>query len=243
MGMKKAKQNRKTWFRGLTGFLRIFFRKRKYLFLGEVPSEKCIVFSNHVAASCPIFHELYSPFKMRYWGTYEMTEDLKTNYKYLSTTYLNEKKHFNKVISKILGFIICPFVKIFYNGMQLIPTYKNINFYKTVKLSEKSINGGETLIIFPEDSHDGYHDHLSMYSSGGFYFADKYCTKYNCDLSIFNCYYVKKIRTFIVDKDIPFSKLKEELGNDYQAMAKKFCDRANELGEHYRKINNIKTKK
>ena len=240
---KRAKQNRKTWFRGATRFLRLFFRKRKYLFLGEMPKEKCVVFSNHVGASCPVFHELYSPFKMRYWGTYEMTESFKVNYKYLSTTYLRDKKGFNKFFGKVIGGIITPFVRIFYRGMQLIPTYKNINFFKTIKMSEKSINDGETLIIYPEDSHDGYHDHLTNYFSGGFYFMDKYTTKYNCDLTVFNCYYVKKLRTFIVDKEIMFSELKNEFGTDYDAMAKKFCDRANELGEHYRKINNIKTKK
>ena len=127
---KRAKQNRKTWFRGATRFLRLFFRKRKYLFLGEMPKEKCVVFSNHVGASCPVFHELYSPFKMRYWGTYEMTESFKVNYKYLSTTYLQDKKGFNKFFGKVIGGIITPFVRIFYRGMQLIPTYKNINFFE-----------------------------------------------------------------------------------------------------------------
>lgn len=237
MRYKRAKQNRKRWFRGLTRFLRIFFIPRKYIFLdGTMPGEKCIVFSNHVAASAPVFHELYSPFKLRFWGTYEMTEDIKTNYRYLSTTYLHDKKKFPRWLSKIVGFIICPFVKVFYVGMKLIPTYTDIKLITSVKMTEASLNNGETVVVFPEDSHDGYHDHLSSYFPGGFFAADRYCDKYKCDLTIYNCYYVKKLRTFVVDKGIPFSTLKEEFGKDYGAMAKKFCDRANEIGETYRKL-------
>ena len=90
---KRAIQNRKFWFGCLKAILRTFFRRRYFLYLGEKPTEKSIIFSNHVAASGPIFFELYSQFKMRFWGTYEMTKGYKTVYKYLRVTYLHNKKH------------------------------------------------------------------------------------------------------------------------------------------------------
>lgn len=233
MKQNKAKQYRRFWFRCVTKFMRIFFRRRHYLFLGDVPQDKSIIFSNHVGASAPIFHELYAPFKLRFWGTHEMTEPLRENFKYLSNIYLPEKKGHSKFGSKILATIICPFTKIFYAGLKLIPTYKDAQFIHTIKLTEKSLNNGENIIIFPEDSHDGYHKHLTGYYGGGFFAADKYCKKFNCDISIYNCYYIQETRTFVVDKAIPFSELKKEFGSDYVSMAKKFCDRANEIGETY----------
>lgn len=237
MDYKRAKQNRAGWFQGVKGFLRILFRPRRYVFLGDVPSGKSVVFSNHVAASGPVFHELYCPFKMRFWGTYEMTEDIQTSYKYLSDNYLHVKKRWPLFLSRIIGFIIVPFVKIVYNGMKLIPTYTDIKFFNTVKKSEQSLDRGEVLIVFPEDSHDGYHDHLKNYFGGGFFAADKYGLKHDCDFMMYNCYYVKKHRAFIVDKGIPLSELKEKYGKDYQAMARAFCDRANEIGDTYRKMS------
>ena len=238
--IRVVRNNRKRWFRILLGFLRIFFRRRKYIFLGEMPKETCIIFSNHVGASAPVFHELYCPIKMRFWGTYEMTGTFKDNYKYLSTIYLTNKKGFHPFVAKILAGIICPFVRIFYKGMKLIPTYTDFRFMDTINKSLECLSNGESLIIYPEDSHDGYHNHLNKYFGGGFLAANRYFDKYHNDIKLYNCYYIKKQRTFIIDDGIPFSKLKEEFGKDYEAMANKFCSRANELGDKYRKV---KTKK
>ena len=109
--MKRVKQNRRRWFQFLKGFLRLPFRKRKYIFLGEKPEDKSLIFSNHVYASSPLFHELYAPFKLRFWGTYEMDKSLKSNFQYLSSTYLHIVKKINIILAKIVGFIICPFIK------------------------------------------------------------------------------------------------------------------------------------
>ena len=232
--MKRVKQNRRRWFQFLKGFLRLPFRKRKYIFLGEKPEDKSLIFSNHVYASSPLFHELYAPFKLRFWGTYEMDKSLKSNFQYLSSTYLHIVKKINIILAKIVGFIICPFIKWFYNGVKIIPTHTDYNFLRTLKLTEKSLNEGENIVIFPEDLSQGCPDVLTHYYCGGFYAADKYCSKFKCDLKIFNCYYVKKIRTFIIDTAILFSELKKEFDTNYQAMADKFCARANEIGELFR---------
>ncbi len=235
MKSRNVKQNRKKWFQGFKGFLRIFFRRRKYVFLGDIPQEGSVIFSNHVGASAPFFHELYAPFKMRFWGTYEMTGTVKDNYRYLSTTYLHQKKGINKTLAKILAFIICPFTKLFYDGMNLIPTYTDARLIETIRQTNQSLDSGESLIIFPEDSHDGYHRHLTKYHPGGFYVMDKYYQRTGKDIMVYNCYYVKKLRTYFVDKGISFSSLLERFGQRYSHMAKLFCDRANELGETYSK--------
>ncbi|MCQ2087031.1 MAG: hypothetical protein MJZ37_03040 [Bacilli bacterium] len=240
--IRVVRNNRKRWFRILLGFLRIFFRRRKYVFLGEEPKETCIIFSNHVGASAPVFHELYAPIKMRFWGTHEMTGTFKENYRYLSRIYLPLKKGFRPFISKILAGIITPFVRIFYRGMKLIPTYTDYRFLYTIDETLKTLNEGESIIIYPEDSHDGYHKHLNKYFGGGFLAASRYCENFNCDIKLYNCYYVKKTRTFVIDKGVPFSQLREEFGRDYKGMAQKFCDRANELGEQFSEKKSKKRK-
>ena len=233
---KIDRSNRKSWFRILCAFLKIFVHKRQYIFLGDVPSDKetFILFSNHVGASGPVAHELYAPFKFRFWGTYEMTEKLSVCYKYFTEIYLHNKKGMNLGLAKFLGALAIPFVRLFYRGMKLIPTYRNINLVKTISLSMASLSSGENLIIFPEDSHDGYHNHLTKFFGGGFFAADKYCKKFNKDIVLYNSYYLKKQKLIVVDKGIPFSQLKAKYNNNYQAMADEFCKRANEIGDLYR---------
>ena len=235
---KKAnnRSNRKLWFRILCTFLKLFVHKKEYIFLGDNPndSQPFILFTNHVGSNGPISHELYAPFKFRFWGTYEMTDKLSVCYKYFTEIYLHNKKKMNLGLAKFLGALAIPFVRIFYRGMKLIPTYTDVNLMKSISLSMKSLSTGENLIIFPEDSHDGYHDHLTGYFGGGFLAADRYCKKFNKDIVLYNAYLIKKQNIVVVDKGIPFSQLKATYGNDFQAMADEFCRRANELGDLYR---------
>lgn len=224
--------NRARWFRRFKGFLRIFVRKPKYVFLGSHPENSSIIMLNHVGASSPVLTELYFEPRIRFWGTYEMTEGLKSARKYLTTTYLHDKKHMPKIIAKILGTIISPFVNIFYKGLKLIPTYKDMRFAKTYRLTVEALDKGEKLVIFPEDSHDGYHDHLTHFYSGGIYIAEKYLPKK--DLTIYVGYYIKKLRTFIFDKGYKYTELKEKY-QDNDSISEFLCERCNELGESYLK--------
>ena len=57
----------------------------------------------------------------------------------------------NLKLAKFLGALAIPFVRIFYRGMKLIPTYTDVNLMKSISLSMKSLSTGENLIIFPED--------------------------------------------------------------------------------------------
>ena len=77
------RSNRKLWFRILCTFLKLFVHKKEYIFLGDNPndSQPFILFTNHVGSNGPISHELYAPFKFRFWGTYEMTDKLSVCYK------------------------------------------------------------------------------------------------------------------------------------------------------------------
>lgn len=227
--MKNLKQGRKTWFRGLKGFLKIFIRKPKFIYLGDMPGQNSITLSNHVGASAPVNYELYFSQPFRFWGTYEMTMGLKSTYKYLSTTYLHQKKHINKHFAKVLAFIICPFVNLFYKGLRLIPTYNNYRLRSTIRESVNAIKNGEKLIIFPEDSSKGYFDNLTSFFAG-FVLLSKICLKQGIDLSVYVSYYVKEKRAFIFDKGIKFSELLELKLPD-KKLAEKMCLRANELRE------------
>lgn len=215
------------WFKALKLFLKIFVRKPKFVYLGEKPKENSIVLSNHVGSKVPIKLELYAEFPFRFWGTYQMNLGLKSVYKYLAQTYFYRKKHKGKNMSKFLGSIVAPFAKLFYNGLKLISTFPDARFMGTIKRSLKILKMGYSLVIFPEDSSNGYFDNLTYFYSGFVVFAT-YCLKNGVDLSVYVSYYQKRKNCFVVSAPIKFSNLVEKFANRNK-IADEMLKRVNEL--------------
>lgn len=226
---KNFKENRKPWFRFIKVIIRIFKGRCKYVYLGEEYQGPCLVLSNHSGASGPLAHELYTKKRIRLWGTYEMNSGIKDVYKYLSTIYFHQKKHINKTLSKIIGFIVAPFLYIFYRGLKLIATYPDYRFKNTLKESMDAIMDNQSLIIFPENSSNGYFDKIKEFKTGWYVFAS-YAYAKGYDLPIFIAYYQKKTKTLVFDKKVLFSELLE-LGLSKEELSNKLRERCNELGK------------
>ena len=228
--MSKKIRNRKRWFCILKGFLKIFIKKPRYVYLGEeFDDEPSIILSNHVGAKGPLTHELYFPKPFRFWGTYEMNSGLKGVYKYLTEVYYTQKKHWKPFPAKLFCLIAAPLTNLFYKGLNLISTYPDFRFRKTLSESMKTVKEGQSLIIFPEDSSNGYFDELSKFFAGFVTFAQA-ALKRGMDLKIYQSYFRKKDKVFIIDKPIRFSELIKNFESK-QALADLICDRVNELGK------------
>ena len=218
----------KLWFRAVKGVLKIFIKKPKFVFLGEPYRSGDVLLSNHVGSSGPLTLECYSNPPVRLWGTYEMNNGLRSAYHYLVHTYYHQKKGWNLTAARIFCLLAAPLANMFYKGLQLTSTYPDARFCGTIKKSYKILEGGENICIFPEDSSRGYFDKLTLFHEGFITFAD-YCLKKGKDLSIFVAYFHKKSRTFIVDAPFQYSELKVQ-GGTRKDIAKRICDRCNELG-------------
>ena len=225
---KRKTKGRKAWFRGLKAFLRLFIRKPEYLLLGDEFAERSVILSNHVGSLGPLTHELYFLKRFRFWGTYEMNSGLKSVYIYLSQIYFYQKKHKSKSMSKFLGFIVAPFANMFYKGLELISTYRDHRLRKTLDESIKTLKDNQSLIIFPENSSDGYHDELKE-CFAGFVVLGKVCLKQGIDLPVYTSYFRKKEKVIVVDKPIMMSELLGS-GLDKKQIAENIRTRMNELG-------------
>ena len=230
MSKDKSRANtckRRTWFVCVKAILRIFIKKPKYVFLGEEFESRALILSNHVGAKGPLAIELYHPHGFRFWGTYEMNMGIVEVYKYLSVIYFHNKKHINKTLSKIIAFVACPFLWIYYRGLKLIPTYSDYRLKKTIEQSFATIKEGGSIVIFPENSSDGYHDKLTQFYAGFATFAN-YCLKHGIDLPVYLTYLKKKPRVFVVDKPFMWSTVSHLSKKQISEMLLKRC---NELGD------------
>ena len=234
--MKKRKsleQRRKSLsFKFSKLIIKIISRKPKYLFLGEeFPDDKPYMFIvNHCGKKSPTKLEVYFYKEIRIWGTHEMTEGIKGVHKYLTTTYYHEKKHLPKWFAWIVGTIVTPIVAVFYKGMRLIPTYRDIRFATTIKESIKAAEKNMGIVIFPEDSSKGYDEKIEYFFSGFVKVLDHLKRK-GIDMPVYVGYLQKKKNTFVIDKPINYSTLCEKYNND-EEIAEACRIRLNELADY-----------
>lgn len=230
MKEKKFKQKRKAWFRGLKQFLKIRYKKSQFIYLGEKPTERSIILSNHVGTDAPLTLEIYADYPIRMWGTHEMNSGLKKLYKYQSEVYYPLKKGWNLHLSRLFCLLASPLTNLFYKGLNLISTYHDTRLRQTLDKSFTAINdNGENIVIFPEDSSDGYSDELKGFHAGFVMLAEK-CLNSNIDLPIYVCYFKKKERQYIFDASIKYSELKARFGSR-NSIAEYLCMRCNMISK------------
>ena len=117
----------------------------------------------------------------------------------------------------------------FYRGLTLISTYRDQRFIKTLRESFSAIEKGENIVIYPEDSKNGYLSELEGFFAGFVLLAET-CKKENIDVPIYVSYFRKKDKVFIFDKPVMYSELCSN-GETRIEIARKLCERCNELGK------------
>lgn len=227
----KKRRNKKKWFSFYLFFVKFIYTKPKYKFVEceDFPLQRAIYISNHVGSKVVPKLECHFPRLFRLWGAHQMNEGIGARFKYLFITYFNQKKHIPKFFSFFIALFVLPIMTLFYKGARFISTYTDMRFSKTIKESIATIENDESIVIFPENSSDGYHDELKEFHPGFYMIADK-CYQKGIDLPIVKMYFQKKKNQFIVDKPIMFSKIKAS-GKSRTEVAEEFRIRVNELGK------------
>ena len=225
------KENRRAWFRGFKKFLRATgrYKEPEFIFLGEKFSYGGLILSNHEGTDAPLTLELYTDVPLRMWGAHEMNSGVIPMYKYQSRVYYHEKKHWNLHLARLFCLIASPLTNIFYKGLNLISTYRDARFVKTIRQSIDALKRGENIVIFPEDSTNGYLDKLEGFHAG-FVVLAEFCYKRGIDVPIYVTYFNKKKLRYMVDAPISYSKLAQG-GRTRCEIARLLLDRCNELGE------------
>ncbi len=226
---KKFKQNRKKWFSVIKTIMKVSYKRPLFVYLGEKPTNGAIILSNHEGTHAPMSLEIYANFPVRFWGAHEMNEGLISLYKYQTKVYYHEKKHWNLFLARVFCLLASPLTNMFYKGLKLIPTYKDARLKSTISKSISAIKEGDNIVIFPENSEDGYLPQLKEFFAGFVLLANK-CEKEGVDVPIYVSYYKKKENKYIFDQPILFSKLKAEYKTK-EEISKYLLDRCNKLGQ------------
>lgn len=226
---KKQKHRRKWYFRFLLKLMKKRYPKPQFIYLGEEVQDGSLIISNHEGTDAPLSLEMYLGKNVTMWGAHEMNSGLIKMYKYQTRVYYHEKKHWNLHLARLFCLIASPLTYLFYSGLDLISTYKDSRFMKTVRESIAAIKKGESIVVFPEDSKNGYLPELEGFF-GGFVVLADVCKRRGIDVPIYVTYFKIKEKQYIIDKPVLYSQLTAN-GETREEVAKRLLDRCNELGK------------
>ena len=227
--MPKPVKKRKAWFRLLKQMMKIRYKRPAFMYLGEKIQNGAVILSNHEGTDSPMSFEIYTDYPLRMWGTHEMNSGLVKMYKYQSKVYFHEKKGWNLFGARMFCLIASPLTNMFYSGFNLISTYQDARFLKTIRESEESIRKGESIVIFPENSTNGYLAELEGFHPG-FLLLLETLYKKGIDTPVYVTYFKKKEKIYVIDKPVMYSTLLKE-HKTREAISDVLRLRCNELGK------------
>ena len=223
------RKKRKWWFRLIKKITKCKYKQPTFVFLGERFEKGSIVLSNHEGTDAPMSMEIYYDAPIRMWGAHQMNSGLVQMYKYQTRVYYHEKKGWNLHLARLFCLLATPLTNLFYKGLDLISTYRDSRFLITLRESLNALKAGDNIVIFPEDSKNGYLPELENFYEG-FASLAELCERKGVDAPIFVTYYKKKERIYVVDRPVYYRDLQAR-GLTRAEITQKLLRRCNELGK------------
>ncbi|MBQ9071460.1 MAG: hypothetical protein IJY23_08990 [Clostridia bacterium] len=216
--------------------LRIFIKAEVELHCDSVP-DKAIIVTNHSAKMGPLALELYYPKFHITWGAHQMLGNYKSRFLYLRDVLYIQKLGKKKFPSTIKAAFEACFSKMIYKGMKILPSYTDGRFLYTIRSSIQALDAGISVMVFPEDSSEGYFDELTSAFAGFVALAEQYYNKTGEDVPVVPAYYHKKSKKIIIYPALSVKDLKAEGLNRYQ-IADKVKDIINSIYRtHFKEKN------
>lgn len=217
---------------GMRRFLKLFFKKPQIISLtGELPN-KAIYVANHAAMFGPLVYNLHMPVTVAPWAAYYMMENYKSRFHYLRDVYFMQKRHKSKFAATFLASFEAALNIYFYRGLRAIPSYPDSRVIKTIRKSMQMLENDIGVLIFPEDSNEGYHEVLTDFFAGFVELAKYYQKKYGQDIPIYPVYYHDKKKVIVIGEPHTLTEYTDK-GLDRHEIANEFRDQVNDLFFNY----------
>ncbi len=225
----KVPSGRQPVYRVTKVFMRRIFKRPQIINLaGELP-KKAIILANHSAKSGPPGLDLYYPVPSCKWGAYQMFGNYKMRKAYLrDVLYIQKcgkKPGFGTSFKASVLAIFNPYI---YKGMRMMPTYPDGRLTQTIRNSVKVLDAGMSIMIYPENSNNGYKPVLTEFFPGFVMLAERYFKQTGEDLPIYPVYYSVDKRIMVIGKPLFMQEMVKE-GLDRNAITERYRDAVNQL--------------
>ena len=232
MSNKKSINKKQPVWKVVSRILRCFMKKPKIVSLsGDLPN-KAIYVANHSAMFGPVIYNLYLPADVAPWGAWPMLGSWKQRYRYLRDVYFICKRHKSKFSATLLAFFEAFFSKFFYKGLRVLPSYDDTRFIVTIRKSMEMLNNDVGVIIFSENSNEGYKEKPTEFYAGFVELAKYYRKKTGEDVPVYPVYYHSKLKKLVIGYPSCYSDY-EARGMNRKQIADEFCRQVGQLYEQY----------
>jgi len=230
----KAPSRRQPCYKFLKIFMRMLFKRPEILNLNDEPlAEKSIVLANHSAKSGPPSLDLYYPMPSVKWGAHQMVGKFKERKAYLrDVLYIQKmgmKPGFRTSFKATMLALLAPFP---YKGMHVLGTYTDGRFTNTLRKSVVCLDANYSVMLYPENSNEGYKDVLTEFFPGFIMLADKYYRLRGEDLPVYPVYLSIKKRFMVIGKPMYVQDFVKQ-GKNREEIAQMYCDAVNQLYYDY----------
>ena len=219
---------RKPFFTALKAVLKKLKPKLRLIDRNNGQAKPGIFISNHCGTSAPFMIESYLPYSHHPWGAYQMNGNIVSRFKYLYHVLYRQKLHMARVPAFLLALIVCPVSKGYYKGMGLISSYPDLRLKKTMRRSVEYLHDNVSIVIYPENSEEGYKDELTGLHGGFAMLSRVYERKYHVDVPVYPVYFNKQTSTMIVDTPTYIGDLRKQ-GMSQADICEFFKNRINNL--------------
>jgi len=214
----------------LRAILRLVKKKPTIINRNERLEQQAIFISNHSAANGPITLSAFFPVICRPWGIHLMNDGWKARWNYLYHTFYQQKLKYRKGKAFIMATLLSVISGLAYYAIRLIPSYTDYRLKKTLEISLEHLAMEQPILIFPEDSADGYHEVLKTYFPGFVVLAKAFYQRHKQDIPIYTVYFHSKKNIIVIDKPC-FLHQEQFKDLNKEEIAAYFKNRTNELGQ------------
>ncbi len=211
--------------------LKIFYPIKKVENLGEPLPNKCIIVSNHAAKVGPMTLELHFPCFCAKWGAHQMLGNYNMRFHYLRDVFYIQKQGFSKFKATLKAGFEALFSIYFYRGMKILPTFPDSRLRKTLQYSVDVLDNDMAVMVYPENSNEGYFDEMTQFFPGFVMLAETYFKKTGEDVPVYPAYFSNKQKKIVIGKPAYVQDYVKQ-GLDRYQIADRFKEQVNEL---YRK--------
>ena len=190
-------------FRIVAGTIRIFYRKRTYWGLENLPDEPSIIISNHCKSHGPIANQLFFPTDKKIWCIGQMM-DRKEAVDYMFQDFWSNKPKCVHWLYKIIAHIMAPLMSYLMRNADTIAVYKDSRIITTFKHTVEELTNGNHIIIFPENS-TPYNGILNDFQDKYIDIAKLYHKKYGKLLNFVPMYNCPDLKKLVLGKPIQFN--------------------------------------
>ena len=215
----------------------IIRHKPKVINHNEVIEDKALLLSTHDGKYGPVYLSIHLPIKHAAWGAHQMLEGYKSRWHYLRDVLYMQKNHKGKFFSSIKATIEALFSRLNYKGLKVIPSYQDPRLLMTYRYSIATLDNSLPVLIFPEDSDEGYFELLKAVHPGFIGFSKHYQKSKGEELPIYPIYMNIKNKIIIIGKKTSLNEMIEKVGNDVQDICNHLCQTINNLYLDYQKEN------